>query len=115
MRATSDSAVDPISVIRDEPTVTSDQCENEPTMHHEQGEQPEIAERLIVSPVGGLFGELDPSRRLSDGDHVSTGQPIAVVGNTEVTSSFDGQFMGLMAIPGERIAIGQPIAWLRTP
>jgi pyruvate/2-oxoglutarate dehydrogenase complex dihydrolipoamide acyltransferase (E2) component len=37
---------------------------------------------------------------------------VGMIGETEVRSSFAGSISGMLAVAGERVAIGQPIAWL---
>jgi [acyl-carrier-protein] S-malonyltransferase len=83
-----------------------------------QGERFYALERLIVSPGAGLFVP-DPAftaavdRQGVDAVELKVGQLIGVVGRNEVRSSFAGQLMGLLAVSGERVAEGQPLAWLR--
>ena len=36
------------------------------------------------------------------------------VGDTEVRSAFAGQLVEFLALPGERVQLAQPIAWLRS-
>ncbi len=80
-----------------------------------QGEHLFVSERLVVSPATGLFKPVE----LTEANSQSIDQPIEVgtllghVGETEVRSPFSGVLMGTLAISGERITAGQPIAWLR--
>lgn len=91
------------------------------------GEHLYVAERLVVSPVTGLF-QPDPStsgvpgpggaQPAADADaiaptYLEVGARVGIVGNTEVRSAFSGALMRILAFPGERVMRGQPVAWLR--
>lgn len=78
-----------------------------------EGEYLDIHERLIVATTSGLFDFLDPPQGPAIGDHIGVGQSVATVGNALIASPFAGVLMGMLAIEGERVAAGQPIAWLR--
>lgn len=78
-----------------------------------------VTERLVLSPVTGRFvvdgdGHAGPA---AAGDIVLAGASVgAVVGSgqrTPVTTAFAGVLVGLLAIEGERVREGQPIAWMR--
>ena len=74
------------------------------------GEQLDAPQRLVISHVAGVFC---PADGLSDGDAVTAGDVIGRVGNEIVRSRFTGRLMGLLAWRGERVAIWQPLLWLR--
>ncbi len=107
------------------------------------GEHTHIAERVIVSPIAGIFdpspslGANSPSARhlpnqgagKSIGDAkvreatvqsapgvgffpVHIGDSIGEVSEVPVLSQFQGNLMGFLVMPGERVAVGQPLAWL---
>lgn len=93
------------------------------------GEHLYVAERLVVSPVTGLF-QPDPlvdsvpgpggAHILGDGavttapaTRLEVGARVGTVGDTEVRSPFSGALMRVLAFPGERVVRGQPVAWLR--
>jgi len=79
------------------------------------GESLSVPERLVVSPVTGRF-QLD-GRTLSDAGpeaEVRVGELLGRVGDCPVRSRFAGRLMGVLALPGERVMAGQPIAWIRT-
>jgi [acyl-carrier-protein] S-malonyltransferase len=82
----------------------------EPTGTHE-GEHLFATERVVVSPSAGVF---DPDPSLSAGLVLVPGQVLGRVGDEEVRSPFTGSIVGVLAVPGERVTISQPIAWLRT-
>jgi [acyl-carrier-protein] S-malonyltransferase len=82
----------------------------EPTGTHE-GEHLFATERVVVSPSAGVF---DPDPSLSAGLPLVPGQVLGRVGEEEVRSAFTGSIVGVLAEPGERVTISQPIAWLRT-
>jgi [acyl-carrier-protein] S-malonyltransferase len=97
-----------------------------------QGEHLYTSERVIVSPAPGVFepdvtlaalestalaeataapgsGQgAEPGSRLAVGDLVGT------VGLTEVRTPFDGILVRWLAVRGERVVEGQPVAWIRT-
>ena len=82
------------------------------------GEQLLVPERVVVSPVTGVFRPTPPQTVTADGEVVYAGQVVGTVetttGSTNVTSPFTGFFMGLMAHEGERVRQDQPVVWLRT-
>ena len=82
--------------------------------HHHEGEHLAVDEKLIVSTTTGLFDFLDPPQGPAIGDLLIKGAPIARVGDTEICTLFAGRLMGTLAIVGERVTVGQPIAWLRS-
>jgi len=77
------------------------------------GEHVAVPERMIVAPAVGVFRALgaDAGTQLAVGDIVGvvegpgTRQP--------VRSPFAGVVMGVLAHEGERLRLGQPIAWMR--
>jgi biotin carboxyl carrier protein len=83
-----------------------------------QGEQLAVPERVILSPVNGVFRPRPPATVTTEGEVVYEGQVVGTVettsGATDVTSPFTGFFMGMMAHEGERVRQDQPVAWLRT-
>jgi [acyl-carrier-protein] S-malonyltransferase len=78
------------------------------------GEPLFMTERLIVSPAAGLFEPHSISVDSESAGEIHVGSVLGVVAGTEVRSPFRGQLMGMLAMPGERVTVGQPIAWLRT-
>jgi [acyl-carrier-protein] S-malonyltransferase len=92
--------------------------------HH--GERLATAVRLVVSPAAGIFqpAELEAPRlgaRLrgqapageAAGTPVEVGAMLGTVGGVEVRTPFAGQLAGFLALAGERLVAGQPVAWLR--
>ena len=73
-----------------------------------QGEHLYMSERLVVSPAAGVFAPAHGGA----GD-VSVGALLGTIGATEVRSPWGGALMGMLAVEGERVQVGQPIAWLR--
>jgi len=98
----------------------------------EQGEHLYTSERVVVAPAPGVF-EPDPAlvaletsalaeatastnqtpagtpaARLMVGDRVGT------VGLTDVRTPFDGLLVRWLAVRGERVVEGQPVAWVRS-
>jgi [acyl-carrier-protein] S-malonyltransferase len=78
---------------------------------HLEGEHLFAVERLVVSPAAGLF---TPVPGIADGARIDVGTVIGHVGDTEVRSPFAGLLQSYIAVETERVALRQPIAWLRT-
>jgi biotin carboxyl carrier protein len=82
------------------------------------GEELRVPERVVVSPVVGVFRPLPPETCTTDGEIVREGQTVGIVHASgreiEVRSPFAGFLMEMLAVDGERVREGQPIAWLRT-
>ena len=76
-----------------------------------------VSERLIVSTGDGIFEPLPPDIVTTEGEIVQAGQAFGIVrslaAETTVTSRFTGFLMGMLAKSGERVHVGQPLAWLR--
>ena len=83
--------------------------------HHGAGEHLHMSERLVVSPTTGLFRPAPASdAATAEGEFVEVGGLLGTVGDAEVRSGFSGWLMGVLALPGERVTVGQPVAWLRS-
>ena len=82
------------------------------------GEHLDVLERVVVSPTTGTFCALPPSTVTTEGEVVTRGQAVGTVegpgGSVQVESPFTGFLMGILALPGERVREGEPVAWLRT-
>ena len=76
--------------------------------HH--GEHLYVSERMVISPCAGIF---EPVERVTEGELIEVGALVGRIGREEVRSPFRGWLMGMLAFPGERVQIGQPVAWLR--
>ena len=80
---------------------------------HHEGEHLSMSVRMVVSPAAGIF---HPLATATPGATVGVGGLLGHVGQTvdgvEVRSSFAGEISGMLAVVGERVASGQPIAWL---
>lgn len=76
-----------------------------------------VYERVIVSTSDGVFEPLPPDLVTAEGEIVRAGQVFGVVrslaSEAAVTSRFTGFLMGMLAKSGERVHVGQPLAWLR--
>ena len=76
-----------------------------------------VPERLVVAPSAGVFLRLPPDTVSTEGDLVAPGQSIGVIEgpgtSTPVCSPFAGFLMGMLAEPGQRLRVGEPVAWLR--
>ncbi len=82
------------------------------------GEELRVPERVVVAPAIGVFRPLPPETCTTEGEIVAEGQAIGVVESSgehiEVRSPFAGFLMEMLALDGERVREGQPVAWLRT-
>jgi [acyl-carrier-protein] S-malonyltransferase len=76
--------------------------------HH--GEHLYVSERMVISPCAGIF---QPVERAGEGELIEVGALVGRIGREEVRSPFRGWLMGMLALPGERVQTGQPVAWLR--
>jgi [acyl-carrier-protein] S-malonyltransferase len=76
-----------------------------------QGEHLYVTERLVVSPCAGVFV---PETDVASGSSLTTGSLIGTVGDSDVRSAFAGELIEFLALPGERVQLAQPIAWLRS-
>jgi [acyl-carrier-protein] S-malonyltransferase len=97
-----------------------------------QGEHLYTSERVVVSPAPGVF---EPASHLAalertalaeahaapgsgagaePGSLLSVGDLVGTVGLTDVRTPFEGILVRWLAVRGERVAEGQPVAWIRT-
>ena len=80
-------------------------------------ERPGIRERLVVAPCAGRFVPLPPETFTCEGEWVEPGQPVAHVTTTSspepVVSRFRGWVMGMLAVPGQPVARGDALLWIR--
>jgi biotin carboxyl carrier protein len=80
-------------------------------------EEVAITERLVVAPCAGRFVPLPPETFTCEGEWVERGQALAhVVTNTApqpVVSGFRGWVMGMLAVPGQPVAAGDALFWIR--
>jgi [acyl-carrier-protein] S-malonyltransferase len=81
-----------------------------PTLKRIEGEHLSSFVRMVVSPAAGLF-EPAPDGAL-EGGRVGVGGLLGTVAGVEVRSAFAGTISGMLAVAGERVTNGQPIAWL---
>ena len=73
------------------------------------GEHLYVAERLVVTPVAGVFRR---SAALGEGSVLEAGMTLGDVSGQPVCSAFAGRLMGYLALDGERVTPSQPVAWL---
>jgi [acyl-carrier-protein] S-malonyltransferase len=74
------------------------------------GEHLFVRERLVVAPAAGVF-QPDPAAP-SQGQPLEVGGLLGTVNGTDVRSAFAGSLQGMLAVSGERLVEGQPVAWL---
>ena len=103
------------------------------TAEAHQGEHLYTSERVIVSPAPGVF-EPDvglaalESTALAEataapgsgqgaapGSILAVGDRVGTVGLTDVRTPFHGILVRWLAVRGERVVEGQPVAWIRSP
>ena len=81
-----------------------------------EGDDLRLPTRLVVAPEAGTFRPLPPETCTTEGEVVDHGTALGTVESlgrsVPVTSAFSGFLMGMLALPGERVRAGQPIAWL---
>lgn len=75
------------------------------------GEHLFVVERLVVSPAAGVFSQRTD---IADGARIDVGTVLGRVGDIEVRSPFAGILQSFIAHEGERLAMREPVAWLRT-
>lgn len=80
-----------------------------PLARQHEGEHLSMSVRMVVSPAAGIF---QPVGSAGPGATVAVGGLLGHIGDTEVRSSFAGSVSGMLAVAGERVTVGQPIAWL---
>lgn len=82
------------------------------------GEHLDVVERLVLTPVGGVFRPLPACLVAMDEGQIHGGEVVGEVesGTTRlaVRTPFTGHFMGMLATAGWRVRPGEPVAWLRT-
>ncbi len=74
-----------------------------------EGEHLSLTVRMVVSPAAGIY---QPVSAASNGAGVAVGGLMGHIGEVEVRSPFGGIISGMLALSGERVTSGQPIAWL---
>lgn len=83
-----------------------------------EGDDLRLPTRLIVAPEAGTFQPLPPETCTAEGEVVTEGVSVGTVESlgrsVPVRSAFGGFLMGMLALPGERVKAGQPVAWLHT-
>lgn len=94
-----------------------------------QGERLSGSDRVVVSPVAGVFqphpalaslpgpgalasASAEAGAGGSWGD-IGVGDLVGTVGSSEVRTPFAGAVVGFLVHPGERVVGGQPVLWLR--
>jgi len=81
------------------------------------GEMLAVSERVIVAPAIGTFRRLEGDGQRQAGDLIARGDAIGVVQSlgtaTPVRALFGGLLVEFLACEGERVRLGQAVAWLR--
>ena len=89
-----------------------------PPLQVPTGETLSVPERLIVAPSTGVFRPLagqgqNPGTAIERGDVIGEVRSLGV--STAVHSPFAGVLVDVLAVDGQRLRPGQPVAWLRVP
>jgi len=96
--------------------VHTPQTEAAPAVDVVRAEHVDVVERLVISPLTGMFFPAFTDVSPIHPGIVVVGDEIGVVVQTgekhPIVSPFTGRLMGLLAMPGERVRIHQPVAWL---
>jgi len=80
----------------------------------DHGEQLHVFERVVISPCAGVFEPAGAAvMTVGAGARIEVGTVVGQVSRREVRSPFAGLLMAMLALPGERVRPGQPVAWLR--
>jgi hypothetical protein len=76
------------------------------------GEVIDVPERVIVSPTSGVFQPTTADPQVDAGTVIGH---VEVPGREQVpvTSPFAGELMAVVALPGERVAVHDRLAWMR--
>jgi len=97
--------------------MTAPTTKEEAALNLPVGEMLSVPERVIVSPGTGIFRRPGGQLQLNSGDLVNHGDPIGIVQSLGVTtpirSPFEGSLVAMLASEGERVRLGQAVAWLR--
>ncbi len=74
-----------------------------------EGEHLSMTVRMVVSPAAGIYQPTEPA---TNGAIIAVGGIMGHIADIEVRSPFAGTISGMLAVAGERVMAGQPIAWL---
>ena len=81
-----------------------------------EGDDVRVPTRMILAPEAGTFRPSPPETCTTEGEIVAPGTSVGTVESLgrviDIRSAFHGFLMGMMALPGERVRAGQPVAWL---
>lgn len=75
------------------------------------GEHLHVPERMVISPCAGVFAPA--AEAVGRDGSIVVGTVLGRIGAQEIRSPFAGRLMGMLALAGERLRPGQPVAWLR--
>ena len=83
-----------------------------------QADDLDLVERLVIAPAAGVFFPAFTDVSAEHPGIVAIGDEIGMLVQTGekhlVTSPFTGSLLGMLAQPGERVRMYQPVAWLTT-
>ena len=81
------------------------------TEAHALGDRFDGYERLIVTPIGGIFRR---DEAIVAGQYLEAGDVVGTIGDHAIRSLFDGQLQDFIAVNGERLRPYERVAWLTT-
>ncbi|WCO68372.1 hypothetical protein PO878_06475 [Iamia majanohamensis] len=80
------------------------------------GDGVRLPARLVVASEPGTFRPCPPTSATAVGDAVGHGTALGTIEtlgrSVPVTSAFAGRLAAVLASDGERLRVGQPVAWL---
>ena len=84
---------------------------------HALGDVVAIDERLVISPRRGKFEPMPPEIFTAEGEWVARGQKLAEIDcgdhSVPVESAFSGWVMGMLAVPGQPVDVGEALFRIR--
>lgn len=78
---------------------------------HLDGEQPALVDRVVIAHATGKFAL---SNETQVGQSIKPGDAVALIDGEAVQSPFGGVLSRILAMEGERVTPGQPVAWIAT-
>lgn len=105
-------------------TITASQQQENSASAVINTENPGLTDKIVVAPSTGVFSPINNLSEIiqspSSNFHkkqttsllISPGEPLGIVGETEVISPFAGVLKAFLVSPGDRVTKGQPLAWI---
>lgn len=91
-------------------------AEDDTTTREVTADDPDLVERLIVAPATGIFFPAFTDVSVEEPGMVAIGDEVGMLVQSgekhPVTSPFTGALLAMLAQPGERVRMYQPVAWV---